>query len=272
MEVGAGVEGIAEGDLVAVEPIEWCGSCSRCAAGFPHLCDRLAACGVNRHGGGLAEYTVVPARMAHPVPEGVGTELAALAEPMAVAFHGVMRAALVPGQTAVVHGAGPIGIGALLGLRAEGIEDVVVVEPSPVRRDAVERLGAALVIDPTRTDAAAAILDHTDGRGANAHLDAAGVPASFATSIASAAARARVVAIAVFQGPVPFNPRDIMNREIEITTSRAYHGEYPRVLEHMANGRYPTDGWVTHLPLDRVVEGIETLHEQQAMKILVDAA
>ncbi|MEQ8717983.1 MAG: 2,3-butanediol dehydrogenase [Acidimicrobiales bacterium] len=271
VEVGEGVDDLAVGDLVAVEPIEWCNECPQCLAGHYNLCPKIAFHGVHRHGGGLAEYTVIPRRMAHKAPDGVGPELAALAEPMCVAFHGVVRAQLEPGQTAVVHGAGPIGIGAYLGLRAEGIDDVIVVEPSPTRRAAVEKLGAPVVLDPGADDVAAAIMSHTRGKGADAQLDAAGVPASLNAAIASTAAHGRVITIAVFPEPVQFNPNDILFREVVMTSSMAYKDDYPRVLEHMANGRYPMDGWVTHIAMDDLVnEGIMVLRDQKAMKIMVD--
>lgn len=271
VEVGEGVDDLAVGDLVAVEPIEWCHECHQCVAGHYNLCPSIAFHGVHRYGGGLAEYTVIPRRMAHKVPDGVGAEHAALAEPMCVAFHGVVRADLQPGQTGVVHGAGPIGIGAYLGLRAEGIDDVIVVEPSPTRRAAVEALGAPVVLDPTTGDAAEAILSHTGGRGADAQIDCAGVPASLKTAIASTAAHGRIITVAVFAEAVDFNPNDILFREVVITPSMAYKDDYPRVLEHMAAGRYPMDGWVTHIGIDDLVEnGIEVLRDQKAMKIMVD--
>ncbi len=271
VELGEGVTDLALGDLVTVEPIEWCGVCPQCISGSYNLCPVLAFHGVQRDGGGLSEFTIVNRRMAHRVPEGVSAELAVLCEPMCVAFHGVLRSGLQPGQTGVVYGAGPIGIGAFLGLRAEGVTDLIVVEPSPVRRAAVERLGAPIVLDPTSDDVAGAILSHTKGRGADGSIDCAGATGSFQAAVASTGVHGRIVTVAVFAEPVPFSPNDILFRETQITASMCYCNDYPKVLAHMANGAYPLDGWVQHIALDDLVEhGIKVLRDQRAMKILVD--
>ncbi len=270
-EVGDGVTDVTPGELVAVEPVSWCGTCDACRRGSYNLCPKIAFHGVMTDGGGLAEYTVVGRRMVHRLPAGVTPEQGALIEPMAVAYHGVKRAGLVPGQRAAVYGAGPIGIGAFLGLRARGIEDVIVVEPSAARRAAVERLGCTAAIDPTTEDAAAAITDLTGGLGADASLDAAGSPDSFLTALRSTRSQGRLVTIAVFEEPVPFQPNDLLFTEIEITSSMAYCDDFPEVIDLMAKGAYPTDGWVEHIGLDGLVDhGFPSLRSGSAMKLVVD--
>lgn len=163
VELGDGVQHLALGDLVAIEPLQSCGSCDRCSSGLYNLCFASLFHGLNTGGGGLSELTVVPAAKALLVPAGVTALQAGLVEPLAVAYHAVRRAQVEAGKTAVVHGAGPIGIGSFLALRRAGI-DAIVVEPSPARRAAVADLGAARVIDPTMSDVAAAIVDLTGGR------------------------------------------------------------------------------------------------------------
>ena len=92
--------------------------------------------------GGMAESTVVPAHMLHKLPDDVSLEMGALVEPMAVAYHAAKLGDVQPGATALVFGAGPIGIGLWFALRGTGVDNVRVVEPSPTRRQAIERLGA----------------------------------------------------------------------------------------------------------------------------------
>ena len=118
--VGAGVEDIAPGTLVAVEPVETCGECLYCGLGQYNHCPKLAIQGYNR-AGGLAEYTVVKRRMAHPLPAGVTALQGALIEPLAIAWHTVNRCAVSAGQLVAIHGAGPIGAGAFLTLKSRGV-------------------------------------------------------------------------------------------------------------------------------------------------------
>ena len=116
--------------------------------------------------------------MLHKLPDNVSLELGALVEPMSVAYHAATLGDVKPGDTAMVFGAGPIGIGLWFALRGKGLDDVFVVEPSPTRRAAIEALGAT-TLDPTGVDVPAFIADHTTGDGADAVFDAAGVtPAS----------------------------------------------------------------------------------------------
>ena len=133
--------------------------------------------------GGMAEYTVVPTNMLHRLPDNVSLELGALVEPMSVAYHAATLGESQPGDTAMVFGAGPIGIGLWFALRGKGIEDVFVVEPSATRRAAIEALGAQHP-GPDAVDVPAFIADHTDGRGADAVYDAAGVAPAVETALA----------------------------------------------------------------------------------------
>ena len=118
VEVGKGVRRSQAGDLVAVEPLETCGKCEWCHAGNYNHCPLGAIHGYSRDGGGLAEFTVVLRSMAHKLPDGVTARHGALVEPMAVSYHAVARAHPKAGQTVAVHGGGPIGVGALLALKA----------------------------------------------------------------------------------------------------------------------------------------------------------
>ena len=111
--------------------------------------------------------------MLHKLPDNVSLELGALVEPMSVAYHAATLGDAHPGDTAMVFGAGPIGIGLWFALRGKGIEDTFVVEPSATRRAAIETLGAR-TLDPAAIDVPSFIADHTGGRGAGAVYDAAG--------------------------------------------------------------------------------------------------
>src|SRR5271154_3357505 len=266
---GAAVADLAPGDLVAVEPSETCGVCLWCAVGQYNHCPALAIHGYNRNGG-LAEYTVVRRSMAHRLPRGVTPLQGALIEPMAVAWHTANRCRLEAGQTAAIHGAGPIGIGVYFALKERGVR-VIVVDPSPIRRAVIARLGADEVIDPNSADPIAAIRDLTDGLGAHASVDAAGVAASFNCMLHGTRVDGTAVVVAIHHHPVVIPPFDLLMPEINITGVAMSVGAFPSVIEGMARGSYPLEGWVETIPFENLVDlGLERLRRQEGLKILVD--
>jgi (R,R)-butanediol dehydrogenase/meso-butanediol dehydrogenase/diacetyl reductase len=272
VEVGEGVDRVAVGDLVAVEPLETCGRCVYCRSGAYNLCPFRAVHGYTRRGGALSEFTVVKSAMAHRLPKGLTPEQGALVEPMTVGLHAAKRTLAEPGQTVAVHGAGPIGIGVLLALRARGVE-TIVSDPSPERRAAVAALGVGHVLDPREGEIAEAVLELTGGLGAAASVDAAGVPAALAAALESTAVDGTVVIVAVPLQPLELPVPLFRRREVRLTMSAGPCGDFPEAIEAMARGAYPLDGWVTRIAFDDVVrEGIEPLHRQEKMKVLVDVA
>ncbi|MBX7434819.1 2,3-butanediol dehydrogenase [Mycobacterium sp. Y57] len=268
--VGAGVTGWSEGDRVAVEPIYKCGTCGPCRAGNYNVCQQIGFHGLMSDGG-MAEYTVVPTSMLHRLPDNVGLELGALVEPMSVAYHAATLGDVGPGDTAMVFGAGPIGIGLWFALRGKGLQDVFVVEPSPTRRAAIEALGAA-TLDPTAVDVPGFIADHTKGDGADAVFDAAGVTPAVSTALACVGSRRPMVSVAIYEKPLETPLLNLVMNESRIQGSLCYTGaDFEAVIALMAEGAYDTTGWVTRIPIEDVVdEGFEALHAGKKMKVLVD--
>ncbi|HET7742227.1 MAG TPA: 2,3-butanediol dehydrogenase [Mycobacterium sp.] len=268
--IGAGVTGYAEGDRVAVEPIYRCGHCEPCRIGNYNICAQIGFHGLMSDGG-MAEYTVVPTNMLHRLPDNVSLELGALVEPMSVAYHAATLGEPRPGRTAMVFGAGPIGIGLWFALRGKGVDDVFVVEPSPTRRAAIEGLGAR-TLDPGALDVPAFIADHTGGSGADAVYDAAGVAPAVQTALACVGARRAMVSVAIYEKPLTTPLLNLVMNESRIQGSLCYTAaDFDAVIDLMARGVYDTTGWVTSIPIDDVVdEGFEALHAGTKMKVLVD--
>lgn len=270
-EVGDGVHGVTTGDTVAIEPVYRCGQCPACRDGHYNVCRSIGFHGLMADGG-MAEYTVVPSWMVHVLPDGVGTELGALVEPMAVAYHAAGLGAVEPGERAVVFGAGPIGIGVWFALLGKEITDITVVEPSAERRAAIERLGADDVIDPGRTDPVDHVRRITGGAGAAASYDAAGVRDSVEAGIACLAHRRHMVSVAIYEKPLETSLINLVMRESAVRGSLCYTAtDYTEVIDLMARGHYDTTGWVDHIPVDEVVtSGFHALHAGRRMKVLVD--
>jgi (R,R)-butanediol dehydrogenase / meso-butanediol dehydrogenase / diacetyl reductase len=267
--LGAGVDDLAIGTRVAVEPVETCGHCLYCGLGQYNHCPLLAIQGYNR-AGGLAEYTVVKRRMAHQLPPGVTALQGALIEPLAIAWHTVNRCGVEAGQVVAIHGAGPIGAGAFLTLRRRGVE-AIIVDPSPTRRAALSRLGARTVLDPTTCDVVAAIRDLTGGRGAHASIDAAGGARAFAAMLHGTRIDGTAVVVAIHHEPVVIPPFDLLIPEVRLTGVALSVNAFPPVIAEMARGSYPLEGWVETIPFDGIIEqGIGRLRRQEGMKIVVD--
>ncbi|WP_261163818.1 alcohol dehydrogenase catalytic domain-containing protein [Microbacterium sp. Marseille-Q6965] len=271
VEVGDGVEGFAPGDNVAVWPIYNCGECAACRRGMPNACRMITFHGIQSHGGGMAEYTVVDASKLHRLPENVDLTMGALVEPMAVAWHAVSKSNLRPGGTALVAGAGPIGIGVWFALRAQGINDVLVSEPSAERRAIIENLGARTV-DPVSGDLAAAVADLTGGDGVDAAFDAAGAGPAVLSGLASLVQGGRLVIVALHERPVEFLPTALVMGETEIKGVLAYtQQDFDDVIAAMAEGKYDTTGWVQKVGIDEVVDAITSLRAGNGAKVLVRA-
>jgi (R,R)-butanediol dehydrogenase/meso-butanediol dehydrogenase/diacetyl reductase len=270
--LGSGVSGVELGTRVAVRPFYKCGSCARCARGLEHLCTPLKVLGCGAEGGGLAEYCVMDAGMVYALPDAVTMEQGALVEPMSVSFNGVLRGDVEPGMRTVVFGAGPIGVGVMLGLRAKGIDDIVVVEPSAKRRGTIAQLGPTELLDPTIDDVRGAVMARTGGEGADVVFECAGVAASFAAAVPLVTARGKLVVVAVYEDELSWNPTQMMLNEIELRGSMGYEmGVYETVIDLMGQGHYPTTGWVEHIPWSAVVEeGFEPLRRGERMKVMVD--
>jgi (R,R)-butanediol dehydrogenase / meso-butanediol dehydrogenase / diacetyl reductase len=268
--LGAGVEDLAIGDRVAVDPLESCGSCLWCRSGqYPH-CPLVALHGYNRLGGGLADYTVVRRSMAHRLHPSLTPKQGALIEPLSVAWNTANRCRLEAGQTAAIHGAGPIGIGVFLTLRRRGIE-TIVFDPSAHRRAVLARLGARTVLDPTACDPVAAVRDLTGGRGAHASIDAAGGAAAFRAMLLGTCVNGTAVVVAIHHAPIVIPPFDLLMPEVYLTGVAMSANAFPSVIEEAARGTYPIDDWVETIAFEGVVDrGLERLRRQEALKILVE--
>lgn len=139
-EVHPSVTGFSIGDHVVVNPLWRCDGCHMCANGRPNLCLNQKYHGYNLDGG-LSESLVIDAARCYRVPESVGLDIAALVEPLSVAWHAVQSSGLQKAKSVMVIGTGPVGIATILCLQALGVDNIMVVGRSPVRNEFVKSLG-----------------------------------------------------------------------------------------------------------------------------------
>lgn len=278
-EVADDVSGIAVGDLVSVQPNLADGTCASCQAGHPNLCDNFAFVGINGWGGGFSEAVVVPASMVFTLPDGFAADTAALIEPLTVAWHAVKQAGVDQNSTALVVGAGPIGLSLLLALRAQGVRNVLVSEVSESRKQMARELGADRIIDPISDDLLAAVREATGGRGASVSFDASGVgAATLQPAIDALEPGGRCVIVANFHDAVPLDVSAFLLKEKVLTGSFAYTAaDFADVRDAVVSGRIVADRLISsRIGLSSVIDrGIEYLlgdGRASQVKILVSPA
>ncbi|MFD7865109.1 zinc-binding dehydrogenase [Streptomyces sp. NPDC059783] len=225
----------------------------------------MGALGSNVDGGGLAEFTLGDASKLHVLPDGVDLRMGALVEPMAVGRHAVSRSGVQAGGSALVAGAGPVGIGTWFALKARGVEKVLVPEPSAHRRAVMDALGARTV-DPVNEDLAAAVAALTGGDG----VDAAGAGPAITSALAGLVPGGRPVVVALHEHPIDFQPTQLMMGETEIVGAVGYRPEeFDAVIAAMADGVYDTTGWVQKLPWDGFTDALHSLRAGVGGKVLL---
>jgi L-iditol 2-dehydrogenase len=176
--VGAEVRDVQVGERVTFDSTVYCGKCEFCGRGEVNLCnDRQVvgvSCGDYARAGAFAEYVAVPARVLYRLPEALSFAHAAMLEAVSVALHGVRVAELEGGETAVVIGAGMIGLLLLQAARVAGCSRVFVADIDATRLALAKELGADEVLNASGAELVQAILRLTEGRGADVVFEAVG--------------------------------------------------------------------------------------------------
>ena len=272
-EIGEGVEGLQVGDSVVVEPLMVDGTCPACKAGKYNLCEQMGFVGISGRGGGLSEHIVVEQRWVHPVGD-LPLDQAALIEPLAVALHAVKHAGASAGQTAVIGGAGPIGLLLASVLKAKGLK-TIVSEVSTARREKAMSSGVAdVVVDPSSEDLAAVVAEHTDGAGAGLAFDAAGVAAVVHQLLSVLAAGGRLEVVAIHTKPIDLNiTGELIMGDRVLGGSIGYAGDHPEAIELARSGKVNLAPFITSkIVVDDIVEhGFNRLiaNKDNEVKILV---
>lgn len=229
--VGADVTGFAPGDRVVADSRFWCGACAACRAGRRQLCERLGFVG-EVCDGGFAEETVLPARLLHAIPDDLPAELAALAEPLAVALHAVRRLAAEPGAPVLVVGCGPIGGLAALVLAAEG-RPVLVADRNDERAALVASVTGALPVALDRDALSAA----TDGTGVRFAVEATGNPAALSAVVDLVGGGGRVALVGIYHGRIDLDPNHLVEREVALVGCHAFADEMPAAVDAIGRHR-----------------------------------
>jgi len=241
--VGDAVANLSIGDRVAAPAAPWCGTCRTCRAGQIQRCERGGIFGAGAAfgnlGGAMAEKVRVPwADSCLSVIPAAVTDAQALTvgDILSTGWTAVDRAVSGPGQTLVVLGAGPIGLSAVHTARLAGVRQVIAVDTIPDRLAVATKLGADRVIDPTSEDVAAVVRDLTFGRGAEAIVEAAGVPATIGAWADLAAIGATVSMVAIPGSPVDIPVGAMQMKNISLWTGLGDLGHMDMFLDLIGTG------------------------------------
>ena len=271
---GPEVTRAAPGDAIAVEPFRSCGGCDDCRAGRDPLCREAKLLGLHDHGG-MAEYVVVPERRLFPVPEGLEPAVAALAEPTAVAIHGLRRIDFAPGQRILVLGAGSVGLLTLLAARALGAGEVWITARHPHQTQLARALGAKEVLG--ERDASPEALS---ALGAEQPFDGVveTVGGSADTLLAGAAAvrpAGSVSVLGVFMGRVELDPLPLLMKEVTLAWSYCYHrceggADFADAVDVLAGARDQAALLNTHaVPLAEAARAFDLAEDRKAGAVKV---
>lgn len=274
--VGPGVAGVHEGDRVAPDSTIYCGECEYCRRGEINLCDRREVLGVStadfRRAGAFAEFVAVPERVAHRLPETLAFTDAAMIEPLAVAVHAVDLGGVPKDGTALVVGAGMIGLLTLQALRIAGCSAVYVLDIEESRLKLAEELGASAVINGKTADPAAELSRLTDGRGVDVAMEAVGSTPTIKAAIENVRKGGTVVLIGNIAPTAEIPLQIVVSRQLRLQGSAASAGEYPRCIELLARGEINLKPLISVVaPLAEGPQWFERLHSRQSnlMKVIL---
>lgn len=274
--LGAGVEHLEVGQLVAVEPAINCGHCEMCLTGHPNLCPHVRFCGTPPIDGVFTEYAVMIAENCFPLPAGMSSVAGALLEPLGVAIHTIDLSHLKVGQTVAVLGAGPVGLLVAAVAKAAGASAIYMTEPVAERRAFARSYIADEVFDPTAEDVAAKVLAATQGRGVDVSIEAAGAM----DTPQQAAEMVRLGGTLVLCGiPVDdsltLTASLIRRKGLTIKMVRRMKHVYPRAIRLVARGMVDVAPLASHFfTLDRIQEAFEMVagHRDGIIKAVVQLA
>ena len=273
-EVGSGVDNVEVGDHIAIEPIIPCEACDACRRGIYNVCPDIRFTGSPHTDGALQELVAVRASSAHRLPDGMPFELGALVEPTSIAVHAVRRSGLREGESAMIVGAGPIGLLILAVARAYGAGAVYCTDLSLGRLDLAEQLGATGALHVGGLGAGE-ILERTDPAGFDVAFEAVGTPGTLETSMRMVRPGGRVVAVGVnIAERIPFNMMLAQSKESTVIPVYLGRNAFPEAIELLASGRIDGNLLISHrFPLDRTAEAMETSlgANTGAVKVMVEA-
>ena len=274
--LGAGVAGYSVGDRVTFDSTVYCGQCVYCQRGDINLCDNRqvigVSCGDYRRYGAFAEYVAVPQRILYHLPDNLSFAEAAMLEAASVALHAVRVSLVKGGESALVIGAGMIGLLTMQAAKALGCARVLVSDVDVSRLSLAKRFGADEVLHAPGADLAAQVLKLTQGRGVDLAYEAVGRSETVNVAIDCTQKGGTVTLIGNIQPEVTLPLQKVVTRQLRLQGSCASAGEYPQAIDLIAGGKIEVGSLITAIaPLEEGPRWFERLYarESNLMKVIL---
>jgi len=275
--LGDGVERFVVGDRVTFDSTIFCGGCDFCLRGEVNLCEQRqvmgVSCGEYRRAGAFAEYIAVPERIVYHLPDELGFSEAAMLEAVSVALHAIQVADMHGGETALVIGAGMIGLLTMQAARAAGCSQVLIADIDATRLKLAAEVGAETVIDASGAALVSEVLRLTGGRGVDVVLEAVGRDETVSSAVECVRKGGTVVLVGNITPTVTLPLQKVVSRQIRLQGSCASAGEYPEAMRQIAEGKIKVSPLITAVaPLSEGPRWFERLHgrEPNVMKVVLD--
>jgi len=273
---GDGVKKFKKGDRVTFDSTVYCGECQYCKRGQINLCDNRqvigVSCGDYRRHGAFAEYVVVPERIMYSLPENFSFNEAAMLEAVSVAMHGVKVSQIVGGETALVIGAGMIGLLIVQAARAAGCARVFCSDVDETRLKLAKQVGADETLHCSGTELVAEVMRLTGGNGVDIALEAVGRNETVAGAIDCTRKGGTVTLVGNVSPEVTLPLQKVVVKQLRLQGSCASSGEYPEAIELIASGKIQVKPLITAVAsLEEGPSWFERLHarEPNLMKIIL---
>jgi L-iditol 2-dehydrogenase len=274
--VGAGVKGYAVGDRVTFDSTVYCGACAWCERGDVNLCDNRqvigVSCGDYRRHGAFAEYVAVPEHILYHLPDNLSFAEAAMLEATSVALHAVRVSQVKGEETALVIGAGMIGLLTLQAARALGCGRVMITDVDASRLSLAKEVGAEEILHASGAELVAEVLKRTEGRGVDLAYEAVGRSETVNAAIDCTKKGGTVTLIGNIQPEVTLPLQKVVTRQLRLQGSCASAGEYPQAIELIADGAIKVTPLITAIaPLEEGPRWFSRLHahEPNLMKVIL---
>jgi threonine 3-dehydrogenase len=273
--VGPEVHHLEPGAFVAAETHIACGLCSTCRTGRAHICENLRILGVDTEGA-FADFVVLPAENAWVVGEGIHPDVASIMEPFGNGVHaafGTGGGEDIATNAVAVIGCGPIGLFAVGIARSLGAWKVIAIEPNAYRLDMASAMGADLEIDPASTDPVAAVMEATNGGGAEVVLEMSGNAKAIDQGTRMLARGGRLSLLGLPDGPVTLDLADqVIFKEARLQgiTGREMFRTWQQTTTLLSTGRVDVTPVITHrFGLERFEEAFATTASGRSGKVIL---
>lgn len=258
-EVGEGVIHLKVGDRVALEPGKTCGQCEYCRTGRYNLCPDVIFFATPPVQGVFQEYVAHEAKLCFKLPENVSTMEGALVEPLAIGFYAAQTGEATIGQTAVVTGAGCIGLVTLMALKAMGVTKVIVTDVLDNRLEKAREVGACATINAARQDVVAEVMKLTDGAGCDLVFETSGNEKSAWQAVEMCKKGSNIVLVGYSSNNTMTLPVSLaLDKEVTFKTIFRYRHIYPMAIEALASGAVDLAPIITNVfPLEDIQNAMD---------------